>query len=487
MDGKKQNGLSCGNGKECAENRSEKADAAAFRNAPDVTPSEQKTECGAAPQSADTAAESGVQECVRSVSEEATLQSAETHTQDAAEKSAEGTSISQETAEKTAEGAKDAPKGGENVPDAAKQRRRGRWGLIVVLVILGAVIYALWKLSDTIQQGDTATFYEMLDGMNWWFILLTYALFFVMFIMEALKFTLLGKCNGCSLGFKADMKSALVGKYYECLTPFASGGQPMQIYHLHQKGLSSAMSASITMVKYGVHMLGFTFVAAIVMGFGASSLGNLIGNEASRNVILICGWIGFGINAFIPLFVTFVTFFPKPVAWCVNLGVKLLHKIRIIRNADKIEAKVRNWVADFSIFSQFLYKKPLAFFLLFLLCLGEPVLELIFPYLIMLAMMGGNVAGMQGWELFFAVVVLAMYATYAATFIPTPGNSGAIEMVFMAAFATITQSVLFWYVLAWRFVLYYTWIMLGLGMNITDLAGQIRARRKERLKNCPRS
>ena len=94
-------------------------------------------------------------------------------------------------------------------------------------------------------------------------------------------------------------------------------------------------------------------------------------------------------------------------------------------------------------------------------------------------MLGGNVAGMQGGELFFAVVVLAMYATYAATFIPTPGNSGAIEMIFLAAFATMTESVLFWFVLFWRFIIYYTWIVLGLGMNVTDLARRMHARRKE--------
>ncbi len=362
-----------------------------------------------------------------------------------------------------------------------KQRKRNRFGFILSLIIIGCVVYALWKLSDALLKGDTATFYEMLSGMNWWYILLAYVLFVVMFIMESLKFTLLGKCNGCSLGFKKDMKTALIGKYYECITPFSTGGQPMQIYYLYKEGVSTAKGASIAMVKYGVHMLGFTLVAALVMGFGVNQLGDLISNDATRKVILICGWIGFGINAFIPVFVTLVVFLPKPVAWIVNLCVKILHKIRIIRNPQKLEAKVRQWVDDFSIFSQFFYKKPLSFFLLFLLCLGEPIIELVFPYLVLLAMVGGDVAGMQGSQLFFAVVILAMYATYAATFVPTPGNSGAIEMIFMAAFATMTENILFWYVLFWRFILYYTWIILGLGMNITDFAGRIRRRRKERL------
>ena len=86
-----------------------------------------------------------------------------------------------------------------------------------------------------------------------------------------------------------------------------------------------------------------------------------------------------------------------------------------------------------------------------------------------------------GGALFWTVVSLAMYATYAAVFIPTPGNSGAVESVFMLAFAALTDNVLFWFVLVWRFILYYTYIIAGVGMNVTDMVGRIRKNRRERL------
>ena len=49
--------------------------------------------------------------------------------------------------------------------------------------------------------------------------------------------------------------------------------------------------------------------------------------------------------------------------------------------------------------------------------------------------------------------------------------------------ASLTESVVFWFVLMWRFIIYYTWIILGLGMNVTDMAGRIYRRRKEARKN----
>ena len=51
----------------------------------------------------------------------------------------------------------------------------------------------------------------------------------------------------------------------------------------------------------------------------------------------------------------------------------------------------------------------------------------------------------------------------------------------MLAFAGIAESVLFWYVLIWRFVLYYVFIALGVGMNIFDvITGFLRRRREKK-------
>ena len=135
---------------------------------------------------------------------------------------------------------------------------------------------------------------------------------------------------------------------------------------------------------------------------------------------------------------------------------------------------------DFAGFSQFIYKRPLRFLLLFALCMAEPIIQFTIPYFLLLALCGQYVT--PGWELYLTVVGLAMYATDAAVFIPTPGNSGAIEAVFMLAFASIASNVLFWYVLIWRFVLYYSYIVMGMGMNVFDLVERFRKKRNKARK-----
>lgn len=376
---------------------------------------------------------------------------------------------------------KEKKEGAYSEDELKKRRRRNMISFIVSLLIIGCVVYLLFELSNTLEQGDRATFYDLIDGMNWWYLLVAAGLFIVMFAADTLKYTLLGRSYGHKLGIAKDMKVALIGKYYEAITPFATGGQPMQIYYFYKNGMSGSKSTSITMVKYAVQMLATTVFLAVVMGLGASELG-MIDNEIAARTILVCGWVGFGINAFIPVFVTFIVFCPRAVSWVINLFVRLLYKIKIIKNADKLEAKIRQWVDDFAVFSQFVYKKPLTFLLLFVLCLFEPIIQSIIPYFILVAMCGTEVMGMEGGALLFSVMVLSMYATYAAAFIPTPGNSGAVESVFMLAFTAIAESVLFWYVLVWRFLLYYIYVFLGVGMNVYDLVGNFRRERRRRMR-----
>ena len=366
-----------------------------------------------------------------------------------------------------------------------KRRRKNIVSLLVSLLIIGLVVYALVPLSNSLEQGDSTAFTDIIARMNWWYLLVAVLLCVLMFATDTLKYTLLTRSYGYKLGIAKDMKVALIGKYYEAITPFSTGGQPMQIYYFYKNGIPGTKSTSVTMVKYAVQMLAVTVACAVIMGAGMGAL-DMVEETAVRNTILICGWVGFGINAFIPVFVTFIVFCPRPVTWLINLFIRLLYKTRIVKNAEKLESAIRKWMDDFAIFSQFIYKKPLTFLLLFLLCLCEPLLEFSMPYFLLVAMCGGEIMGLSGGALFFAVMALSMYATYSAAFIPTPGNSGAVETVFMLAFTAIADSVLFWYVLAWRFLLYYSYILIGFGTNIYDVAARIvRERREDRAAPAP--
>ena len=48
------------------------------------------------------------------------------------------------------------------------------------------------------------------------------------------------------------MVVALVGQYYNAATPFASGGQPVQVYYMSRFGVSAGNSSSVLIIKFYV-------------------------------------------------------------------------------------------------------------------------------------------------------------------------------------------------------------------------------------------
>ena len=101
----------------------------------------------------------------------------------------------------------------EDSAEAVKKRKRKNIIFTIVsVVIIACVISVLVQLSNTLQEGNSATFGEMIANMNGWYLALVAVLFVVGFMLDSLKYTLLNRCNGFRLGFHKDMKVALTGK-----------------------------------------------------------------------------------------------------------------------------------------------------------------------------------------------------------------------------------------------------------------------------------
>ncbi len=91
------------------------------------------------------------------------------------------------------------------------------------------------------------------------------------------------------------------------------------------------------------------------------------------------------------------------------------------------------------------------------------------PYFVLRAF-GGTMA----WLPCF-ITTVAIYAT--VTFIPTPGNAGAAEGSFFAVFSALSSGYVFWAMMAWRFFVYYIFIILGAFIYISRWLG-IKTKRR---------
>ena len=332
-----------------------------------------------------------------------------------------------------------------------KKKRRWIWNLVLVAIIaLG--LWGLFGISGEITDGEGMTFSEAMSKINAPGAVLLAAVVLGVMVVDCLKFCFVNKAVIGRVRPAVAIKTSFLGKFYDNITPFATGGQPMQIYYMTTKGVNVSLSSAVVLIRY----FGSIFMILGVC-FGA-----LDGNQ-SGTLIQVVGWVGLGVNLILPTFIAFFVFFPKLAnrctTWFINVGVKL----HIVKNKERVMAKALKIIDDFVSSFKIIIKKPLWLVLFLLCCFAENFLTFSVPYFVM------NAFSCELDGMFIAVISLNVFATFGVSFIPTPGNTGVVEGMGVLAFRTVAGATLAWSVLFWRFAVYYIYIIIGIVMTVVDL------------------
>ena len=69
-------------------------------------------------------------------------------------------------------------------------------------------------------------------------------------LLQACVYAVAGRVAGGPMSFGKNLSMMLLGEYYSALTPFASGGQPMQLGYYKRYGVGLAKGSCILAVRY---------------------------------------------------------------------------------------------------------------------------------------------------------------------------------------------------------------------------------------------
>ncbi|MBQ8985070.1 flippase-like domain-containing protein [Candidatus Saccharibacteria bacterium] len=246
--------------------------------------------------------------------------------------------------------------------------------------------------------------------------------------------------------FKIAFRTVMIGRYYDKITPAAVGGQPAQIMQMRKTGkISNGMATAIPIFSMISGQIAFMLVAIPVF---------LFSDVASRYPVLVAtAWVGLIFYAFWPVMVVGTMFLPKPTAKLINFVVRILAKIRIIKNRDLVIKTVEKEVGDYARNVKRLTKRPAVFGGVILMSLISNTLASSIPYFVLKAF-GGDIG-------YFECFCLTVGVEAAVYFIPTPGNSGVAEGTFYMVFSRLSTGYVFWAMMLWRFFSYYIYIIVG--------------------------
>ncbi len=384
--------------------------------------------------------------------------------------------------------AEEALKSLDGEPAPPPKRKKYNW--LSFIFLFGVIALGIWAMTQIVSDmGDEAlSLGDIFAQGSWEFALISVAVLLVILFCEWMKYVVVMKTTTGKLHLRTSSKVAFLGKFYDNITPFAAGGQPMQIHYLHKKGLSGGVSSAVVLIKYFAQMFCWTFLSLLLMACNTGVLSLLDGKGTflSKNLIMAGAWIGLAVNMFLPVMIVLFALLPKMSRALTSFAVNIGAKVKIVKNKEKAMTKAQKTVNDFRAAFSIMAHKPLNFILLIVFCITETLLSFAFPYFIMRTFNALPTELVnEGISVLISVMALNVYASLSVTIIPTPGNSGALEAVITTAFSAVaTPALLTCVVVAWRSAVYYIYIIIGLVLTIYEFARKIyrteKARRRER-------
>ena len=323
--------------------------------------------------------------------------------------------------------------------------------LIVLFVLLNIAAISITAFSEF---GNSQTAAELSEvKINTWWLVPAALCFLIAIIAEIGKYVLMMRETTRNIAKfntkharKVASRTVLLGKYYDNITPAAVGGQPFQIYYMRKNSnMPKSVSTSIPIFGMMSGQIGFIIIALLCF---------LLGSVTINNAMLI-GTACFGLlfYAFWPIVVLIATFLPNSTAELINVVVKFLAKIHLVKNKNATIVKVEAEVAGYAKCVKRILKTKGLFAKTVVLSVVFNTLVAMIPFFVLTAF-GGNVD-------FLPCFVTTVAVTSAVYFVPTPGNAGAAEGAFFIVFSALSSGYVFWAMLVWRFFSYYIYIILG--------------------------
>lgn len=340
---------------------------------------------------------------------------------------------------------------------------------IISIIFILALSIGLFVYMVNVDGIDNII--SLLHSVNYKWLIAGIGIMILFWMCEALTLHLPLKIMYKNQKFTNSFKVAMIGQLFNNITPFSSGGQPMQAYELTKTNKRISDSLSAMAMKFIITQTALVIFTFIIMIIEFDFLRNLMHDflwvavaSFIANIIAVAAVILAGVNK-------------KVVMSICKPFIKLGHKIHLVKDADARIAKLDNSVSNFN--SQFKgmrhHRKTVI--AIFVIALIQSMLYYSVTYVVYRAF--GN-SGASYFQIVPAQAILLLIMT----FIPTPGSGigaeGGFLIIFNSLFkqGTINMSILFW-----RLYTFYLPIIVGAFFMIPTRRKEKLEKKQEKLKS----
>ncbi len=311
-------------------------------------------------------------------------------------------------------------------------------------ISIGVLVYFL------VTTDGIAAFAGIVDSIQVpWFVLIFVAVV-VGWLLEALVLHFFCKKVYPQWKYWHSLIIGMIGLLYSALTPFATGGQAMQIYYMRKLGMDTGGAGSIIAVKSLVYQVIMVLFALVMVFWKLPFFQQSVSNFSFLTII------GLATNLTFVLLVLFFAISEKATDKCLRAVIKFLYRIKIVKKPVSRYHKLHSEFTIFHKSTKLVGKSVKVYLGAVFFTIVQIFVACIIPYLIYRSFnfKGADVFDMLGAQAFVNMV---------SAFIPLPGASGGAEGSFYLFFGTFFgNNLIIPALFIWRVVTYYLNIVGGI-------------------------
>lgn len=312
------------------------------------------------------------------------------------------------------------------------------------------VIFTIIVLYFSLKEHYHEIVNEIVNINKVW-LLISFLLIFSCWFFKAIVLQKLANHYTKEYSLKDAFRLIIEVNFFNAITPFATGGQPYEIYSLKKKKLKFADATNIVLQRFIVYQ-----IAIVLLGILAISYNYFFHLFPSNDILKNLVTLGFIINFLVTLGLFLLTYAKRIHCFILNKGIAFLGKCHLIKNVQKTKERFQNYLNDFHDGANKLLENKKEFISLILLLLLSLSCLYLIPLTLAFGM--GHYHDFNGIE----AIITSAYVMLIGSFVPIPGGTGGLEYGFINFYGCFVKSpFLNALMLLWRFITFYFGLLFG--------------------------
>ena len=335
------------------------------------------------------------------------------------------------------------------LPGLAPEKKKKKHSILKYVIYISVVLIATGLSLFFSLFGQFDSVVGALASANWVWLLVIVGIIAISYCIDGLIILIFCRLFTRAYRFHQGLAVALIGTFYNDITPSASGGQVMQAYTIKRQGIEISNAASILVmwfILYQISLIGFGVIALVVewntmINLPALTIPSIqINNSPLSLPVIPLVFIGFGLNVLVIVLLFSMSYSHSFHNFILHFIVGFLGKIHLIKDPDKTRESLRVQVENFKIELRRLSANVPVAVLIVVLMVVNLILRFSIPYFAGLALDAYGQNTPVSMDMFWQATFLSSFHQMVTGLIPLPGSAGVSELFFANMFSGFYQA-----------------------------------------------